>query len=216
MGPRAGTARAPLRPRCRRLQRVRAVEGRGRAGHDITGALAYPASPAAGESGQELRRTAVDAQIPRRQCDVGPYSAPPGGAGSRQTAEDETPGPAVSRAGPPPRRHRAGPLNLATRGWVAYFRMADVKASFADVDKWLRRKLRCIMWRQWKRPRTRVRELRRRGLELARARASAFNGRGPWWNAGASHMHAAVPTAALRQLGLLSLLEEHQRRTCAS
>lgn len=102
-------------------------------------------------------------------------------------------------------------LNLATRGWVVYFRLAEVKASFEDLDKWLRRKLRCVLWRQWKRPRTRLHELRRRGLDEARARASAFNGRGPWWNAGASHMHAAVPTAALRQLGLLSLLAEYQR-----
>jgi len=102
-------------------------------------------------------------------------------------------------------------LNLATRGWVVYFRFAEVKASFEDLDKWLRRKLRCVIWRQWKRPRTRLHELRRRGLDETRARASAYNGRGPWWNAGASHMHAAVPTAVLRQLGLLSLLDEHQR-----
>ena len=102
-------------------------------------------------------------------------------------------------------------LNLATRGWVAYFRLAEVKACFEDLDQWLRRKLRCIVWRQWKRPRTRLRELCRRGLEVERARASAYNGRGPWWNAGARHMHAAVPSAVFRQLGLLSLLEEYQR-----
>src|SRR5207237_3221028 len=84
-----------------------------------------------------------------------------------------------------------------------------------DLDKWLRRKLRCIVWRQWKRPPTRYRELRRHGLDQARARASAANGRGPWWNAGASHMHAAVPTAMLRRLGLVSLLTEHQRRARA-
>jgi len=107
-------------------------------------------------------------------------------------------------------------LSLVLRGWVAYFRLAEVKASFEDVDKWLRRKLRCIIWRQWKRPRTRIRELCRRGLDVARARASASNGRGPWWNAGASHMHAAVPSAGLRRLGLLSLLDEHQRLTRAS
>ena len=107
-------------------------------------------------------------------------------------------------------------LNLATRGWVGYFRLAEAKASFEDLDKWLRRKLRCIVWRQWKRPRTRYRELRRHGLDEARARASAFNGHGPWWNAGASHMHAAVPSAVLRQLGLLSLLDEHQRLARAS
>jgi len=102
-------------------------------------------------------------------------------------------------------------LSRYFRGWVAYFRLAEVKASFEDVDKWVRRKLRGIMWRQWKRPRTRIRELCRRGLDLDRARTSALNGRGPWWNAGASHMHAAVPSAELRRLGLVSLLEEHQR-----
>jgi RNA-directed DNA polymerase len=112
--------------------------------------------------------------------------------------------------------HVVADLNLATRGWVVYFRRADVKASFEDLDKWIRRKLRCVIWRQWKRPRTRLHELRRRGLDEARARASAFNGRGPWWNAGASHMHAAVPTAVFRQLGLLSLLDEYQRLACAS
>lgn len=107
-------------------------------------------------------------------------------------------------------------LNLALRGWVVYFRLADVKATFEDLDQWLRRKLRCLLWRQWKRPRTRVRELRRRGLDEARASISAYNGRGPWWNAGASHMHAAVPTAVFRQLGLLNLLDEHQRLTRTS
>ncbi len=107
-------------------------------------------------------------------------------------------------------------LNLATRGWVVYFRLAEVKTTFEELDKWLRRKLRCVLWRQWKRPRTRLRELRRRGIDETRARASAYNGRGPWWNAGGSHMHAAVPTAVLRRLGLLSLLDEHQRLARAS
>ena len=102
------------------------------------------------------------------------------------------------------------------RGWVAYFRMAEVKASFEELDAWLRRKMRCIVWRQWKRPRTRFRELRRRGLDEARAAASAFNGRGAWWNAGASHMNHAVPTAMLRRLGLVSLIEEHRRLQCSS
>ena len=75
-------------------------------------------------------------------------------------------------------------LSRYFRGWVAYFRLAEVKISFEDLDKWVRRKLRGILWRQWKRPRTRIRELCRRGLDLARARTSALNGRGPWWNAG--------------------------------
>ena len=44
-----------------------------------------------------------------------------------------------------------------------------------------------------------------------RAWKSAMNGRGPWWNAGASHMNACVPTEMLRAQGLTSLLQMHQR-----
>jgi RNA-directed DNA polymerase len=107
-------------------------------------------------------------------------------------------------------------LSPVLRGWVAYFRLVEVKASFEALDAWIRRKLRAILWRQWKQPRTRVRELRRRGLDATRAAASAYNGRGPWWNAGASHMNAAVPTRVLHALGLVSLLTEHQRLVCSS
>jgi len=97
------------------------------------------------------------------------------------------------------------------RGWVAYYRLAEVKGVFEELDQWIRRKLRAILWRQWKRWPTRIQELRRRGLGARRAAYSAMNGRGPWWNAGASHMHTAVPTAWLRQQGLVSLVQEHQR-----
>jgi RNA-directed DNA polymerase len=107
-------------------------------------------------------------------------------------------------------------LKPLLRGWVGYFRMADVRSSFEQLDEWLRRRRRCMWWRQWKRPRTRARELLRRGLDKTRAWASAYNGRGPWWNAGASHMHAAVPTAALRHWGLLRLVDEHRRLQGAS
>jgi RNA-directed DNA polymerase len=102
-------------------------------------------------------------------------------------------------------------LSRTLRGWVAYFRLADVKACFEALDGWVRRKLRCILWRQWKRPRTRRRKLRRLGLTEARAAVSAYNGHGPWWNAGASHMNQAVPTATFRRMGLVSLIQEHRR-----
>jgi len=97
------------------------------------------------------------------------------------------------------------------RGWVAYFRLSEVRGVFEALDRWLRRKLRALYWRQWKRWRTRIKALRRRGLAPGRAAYSAMNGRGPWWNAGASHMNQAVPIAELRQLGLVSLLDEHRR-----
>ena len=102
-------------------------------------------------------------------------------------------------------------LGPVLRGWVAYYRLSGVKAAFEALDEWLRRKLRCIAWRQWRRARTCFKALCRAGLDQARAAASAYNGHGPWWNAGASHMNQALPTRTLRSLGLLSLLEEHRR-----
>jgi len=107
-------------------------------------------------------------------------------------------------------------LNLKLRGWAAYYRMSEVKASFEELDSWIRRRLRCILWRQWKRPRTRARKLRQLGLDAERAQQSAYNGRGPWWNAGASHMHLAVQTSALRRMGLVSLLDEYRRLASCS
>jgi len=91
------------------------------------------------------------------------------------------------------------------RGWSNYFKLAQVKNVFEELDGWLRRKLRCILWRQWKRSYTRARNLMKRGLTEERAWRSATNGRGPWWNAGASHMNQAFPAAFFWQLGLASL-----------
>jgi len=97
------------------------------------------------------------------------------------------------------------------RGWSVYFRLAQVKACFEELDGWIRRKLRRILWKMWKKPYTRVKRLITRGIDKERAKRSAANGRGPWWNAGASHMNQAVPTRVLTKLGLVSLIQEHRR-----
>ncbi len=107
-------------------------------------------------------------------------------------------------------------LTPIVRGWVAYFRLAEVKARFEELDAWIRRKLRRILWKQWKRPRTRLAKLRSLGLDAERARLSAYNGYGPWWNAGASHMNQAIPIALLRRWGLVSFLQEHHRLSYSS
>ena len=52
---------------------------------------------------------------------------------------------------------------------MQYFRLAQAKGVFEELDGWLRRKLRCILWRQWKRPRTRARRLMQRRLDEVRA-----------------------------------------------
>jgi RNA-directed DNA polymerase len=106
----------------------------------------------------------------------------------------------------------------AVSGCLAHTRLssltrqfAQVKGTFEDLDGWLRRKLRCILWRQWKRPRTRAKKLMARGLDRERAWHSAYNGRGPWWNAGASHMNAAYRKTYFSKLEPISLLDQHRR-----
>jgi RNA-directed DNA polymerase len=98
-------------------------------------------------------------------------------------------------------------LTPKVRGWGNYFHLAEVKSVFEELDGWLRRKLRAILWRQWKRNYTRACNLMKRGLDQVRAWRSATNGRGPWWNAGASHMNEAFPKRYFDSLGLTSLLD---------
>ena len=102
-------------------------------------------------------------------------------------------------------------LNLILRGWLNYYRHIGVTGILQELDGWIRRHLRKILWRQWKRVFTRAKMLMRLGLEEARAWISATNGRGPWWNAGASHMNQALPKWRFDRLGLVSLVDLYRR-----
>jgi len=109
-----------------------------------------------------------------------------------------------------------GELTPVLRGWVNYFRLAEVRGVFEEMDGWLRRKLRCVLWRQWKRSFTRAKNLMKRGLAEERAWRSATNGRGPWWNSGASHMNEAFPKRFFYALGLVSMLTQLRKLQCTS
>jgi len=104
-------------------------------------------------------------------------------------------------------RHVIEELNPVLRGWAAYFKLASSTRALQVIDGWVRRRLRCLLWRQWKRPLTRARNLARLGLGAERAWRSSVNGRGPWWNAGAPHMNAALPKVRFDRLGLVSVLD---------
>ncbi len=106
-------------------------------------------------------------------------------------------------------------LNPILRGWMVYFHLTDSKRVLEELDGWIRHKLRCILWRQWKRPYTRAKHLMQAGLKEERAFRSAFNQRGPWWNSGASHMNQAFPKSFFDRLGLVSLLDTTRRLQCA-
>lgn len=93
----------------------------------------------------------------------------------------------------------------------AFCRHAEVKGIFEELDGWIRRRVRVVLWRQWKRVYTRAKNLMKRGLTEERAWKSACNGRGPCYNAGASHMNDAFRKEFFRHFGLVSLQQEHRR-----
>ena len=99
-------------------------------------------------------------------------------------------------------------LNPVILGWINYFGKAEVKGFAEDLDSWLRRRLRLILWRQWKRWKTRYKRLLSAGLSKERAKRSTMNGRGPWWNSGASHMNDAFRKKYFDILGLVSMLDK--------
>lgn len=102
-------------------------------------------------------------------------------------------------------------LQPLLRGWINYFRLAEVKGVLEELDGWIRRKLWNLLWRQWKRTGTRARKLMHLGLDEDRAWRSATNGRGPWWNSGASHLNQALPKRFFDRYGLVNLQNELRR-----
>jgi RNA-directed DNA polymerase len=105
--------------------------------------------------------------------------------------------------------HTIDTLTPLLRGWYSYFSLVETKNVFEELDSWLRRRLRLIFWRQWKRPRTRVKRLIEWGLDANLARRVAYNGFGPWWNSGARHMNLAFPKRIFDKLGMFCLLDAH-------
>lgn len=102
-------------------------------------------------------------------------------------------------------------LRPVLRGWMNYFQHTQGRRALEEMDAWVRRRMRVIAWRQWKRPATRASRLRALGLDAHRAWKSSVNGRGPWWNAGAKHMVAALPPKHLANMGLVSLVDIHRQ-----
>lgn len=103
--------------------------------------------------------------------------------------------------------HTIEALKPVLRGWAGYFRLSKSQRAWKDLDGWLRRRLRCLIWRQAKTRQRRTALLRQRGLAEQRAWHSGHNGQGPWWNAGASHMNAAFPKAYFDGLGLVCMTD---------
>ncbi len=118
------------------------------------------------------------------------------------------------------RRTRSGQLeevlkqaNAYARGWIGYFRLADTPSVFQELDEWLRRRLRQLLWKRWKKPRARWRNLVALGVPPSSAREAAGSGKGTWRLAASPPVQQALNNTFWREQGLLSIAERyHQLR----
>jgi group II intron reverse transcriptase/maturase len=115
------------------------------------------------------------------------------------------------------RRTRSGKLeeiirevNQYLRGWMGYFRLADTPSVFEDLDSWIRRRLRQMVWKRWKRGRTRYRELVALGVPRERAALGAV-GTSPWRMSRTPVVNEALSNAYWRKLGLEGIGQRYQQ-----
>ena len=88
------------------------------------------------------------------------------------------------------------------RGGLGYFGDCQTPSVLEDLERWLRRRLRSVVWKPWKRGRTRFKELRKRGVSKDLAAKTAGSGHGPWRLANSPALAIALPNAYFASLGL--------------
>lgn len=98
-------------------------------------------------------------------------------------------------------------LRRFLQGWTGYFSLVPLRSIFRKLDKWIRRRLRSCYWRQWRNPRTRIANLRKRGVRRRESFTHGASSKGPWVMAKTEAMHIAITNAYLKEQGLVSLEE---------
>ena len=94
-------------------------------------------------------------------------------------------------------------------GWRGYFGFCEPPSVLHRLDRWVRRRLRAIVWWPWKRGRTRFAALRRLGVNKHLAAKTAGSAHGPWRLSNSPALSYALPNAFFIRLGLVSLEARH-------
>ena len=91
------------------------------------------------------------------------------------------------------------------RGWIGYFGNCETPNVLQSLEEWIRRRLRSVFWKRWKRGPTRFAELQKRGVGRDLAATAAGSAHGPWQLANSPALAIALPNASFAALGLPSL-----------
>ena len=109
-----------------------------------------------------------------------------------------------------PKRIKGGVMTIV-RGWVNYYKLADMKGLMTETDDWLRRRIRAIYWKQWKRVKTRYRNLRALRLEEWQVHQIANSRKGYWRTA--QMLRVALTNKIIAKLGYISMLDYYLKVT---
>lgn len=90
-------------------------------------------------------------------------------------------------------------------GWINYFGIANCYQECYELDHWIRRRIRMAYWRQWRKPRTKVRNLIRLGVRVQAAVACGITSKGPWRSSKTPGINQALSDEYLKKAGLVSL-----------
>ena len=104
---------------------------------------------------------------------------------------------------------RVSELNLAQQGWVNYFRMASIYGKLKELDSWVRNRLRCCIWKHWKKPERRRKNLIRLGVDHDHAYAWSRTRKGTWAVAQSPILITTVTLQRLAKRGYESMLEHY-------
>lgn len=108
-------------------------------------------------------------------------------------------------------RRRITEINRFTVGWTAYFALADTPRPFEDLDEWLRRRLRQVRWKEWKRCSTKRRNLIALGIPERPAREWSATRKGSWRLAGSAPLQRALPKRYWTDVGLHGFTNPYRR-----
>lgn len=102
-------------------------------------------------------------------------------------------------------------LNQIIRGWVQYFKLADMKKILKTVDQWLRRRIRMVTWKRWKKVKTRYKNLQKLGVAKTKAWKWANTRKSYWHTANSFILETTLNNARFEKQGYLSLFKYYQK-----
>ena len=101
-------------------------------------------------------------------------------------------------------------VKVFIRGWIGYFRVADMKRTLMSWDEWLRRRFRMYIWKQWKKPKTKVANLRKLGIPADKAYQWDNSRLGYWRIAGSPVLKRSITNKRLAATGYFSILDYYE------